>query len=162
MPGPHDVHPHHDALRRELRGWFTTSAPDIGYFVSEHWYGYLTEPENAYGARLILDVEEGKRVSEALEEARRAWPNERISIWVDDRERVRLLDGPLRELGYLPTKATTHLALVDRLDASEGPEDLVIEGVDPRDLERWATVKLQSFDNVEHNPSSARLSAEIA
>src|SRR5579863_5641158 len=162
MPGLNDLHPHHDALHRELRGWFTTSAPDIGYFVSERWYGYLTDPGSAYGARLILDVAEGEQVSEAVIDATRAWPKERISIWVDDRDRVRRLDGALRKLGYRPAKATTHLALVDRLEASKGPEDLVIEGVDPSDLERWATVKLQSFENVEQIPSPERLSAEIA
>ena len=155
------VHPEHDALQRELRSWFTNSAPTIGYFVSKHWYGYLTEPDSCFGARLILDVEEAEQVPEALAEAKSACPNQEITIWVDDRERVRRLDRSLRELGCRPAKATTHLALVGRLNTRKGPENLEIKTVDPLDLESWATVKLQSFDDVETNPSPERLSTEI-
>jgi hypothetical protein len=34
------IHPEHDAVAQEVSGWFTASAPEIAYEVSEHWYGY--------------------------------------------------------------------------------------------------------------------------
>lgn len=37
------AHPEHDAVAHEVSGWFTASAPEIGYEVSEHWYGYQSE-----------------------------------------------------------------------------------------------------------------------
>jgi GNAT superfamily N-acetyltransferase len=65
------VHPEHEAVAREVGGWFTTSAPEIGYEVSEHWYGYQSDlsPDEA---RVILRMDEPGRVPAALADARAA------------------------------------------------------------------------------------------
>lgn len=62
------AHPEHDALAREVRGWFTTSAPGIGYEVSEHWFGHLGNLGPAQ-ARVILGIDAREEVPAALASA---------------------------------------------------------------------------------------------
>jgi GNAT superfamily N-acetyltransferase len=155
------VHPEHDAVAREVGGWFTSSAPEIGYEVSEHWYGYRSDLSPGQ-ARVILRVDEPDRVPAALADARAAGGTCALTIWVDDRERAARLDAALRRSGAQPGEATTHLALAGPLTGRTGPEHLVIKSIDDASLEEWATVKLQSFGDTESAPAPDRLAQEIA
>jgi GNAT superfamily N-acetyltransferase len=142
-------------------GWFTTPAPEIGYEVSEHWYGYQSDLDPGR-ARVILRVDEPDRVPAALADARAASGTRALTIWVDDRERAARLDTALRRSGGQPGEATTHLALVGPLTGRAGPEHLVIKRIDDASLEEWARVKLQSFGDTESAPAPDRLAQEIA
>ena len=155
------VHPEHDAVAQEVAGWFTTSAPEIGYEVSEHWYGYQSELSLSQ-ARVILRIDESDQVQAALADASVASGMRALTIWVDDRERAARLDIALRDRGGQPREATTHLALVGPVTGRAGPEHLVIERIDDAGLEEWATVKLQSFGDTESAPAPDRLAQEIA
>ena len=155
------VHPEHDAVAREVRGWFTTSAPEIGYEVSEHWYGYQSDLSPVQ-ARVILRVDEPDQVPAALADASVASGMSALTIWVDDRERAARLDVALRDRGCQPREATTHLALVGPVTGRAGPGHLVIERIDDASLEKWATVKLQSFGDTESAPAPDRLAQEVA
>ncbi len=148
-------------MAREIRGWFTTSAPEIGYEVGEHWYGYLSEISETT-ARLILVIDDPGRVPAALAEARSASGNRELTIWVDDRERAARLDGALRDAGCQPDQATTHLALVGAMARWAGPENLVVETIGEARLEEWATVKLRCFGDTEAAPPPDRLAGEVA
>ena len=74
-------------MAREVSGWFTTSAPEIGYEVSGHWYGYQAGLGPAQ-ARVILRVDDPGQVPAALADARAAGGARTLTIWVDDRERA--------------------------------------------------------------------------
>jgi ribosomal protein S18 acetylase RimI-like enzyme len=156
------VHPDHDELTRELRRWFTTSAPEIGYRVEELWCGHLSELGGDMGARLLLGVATPDQVPAALDDARKVCGSQEITVWVDDRARAARLDEALRSCGCQPGTATTHLALVGPMADQRGPEHLVIENVGQAGLAEWATVKLQCFGDTESPPAQERLAIEIA
>jgi GNAT superfamily N-acetyltransferase len=158
---PARVHPEHDAVAREIRGWFTASAPEIGYEVGEHWFGYLSELGETT-ARVILLIDDPGRVPAALAEARAASGKGELTIWVDDRERAARLDAALRDCGGQTDHATTHLALVGALAGQAGPEDLLIETIGEDRLEEWAAVKLRCFSDTEAAPPAGRLASEVA
>lgn len=155
------THPEHDAVAHEVSGWFTTPAPEIGYEVSEHWYGYQGDL-GPTESRVILRVDEPEHVRAALADARAASGRAELTIWVDNRARAARLDAALRDGGCQPGDATTHLALVGPMTGRTGPQHLLIESVDDASLEEFATVKLQSFDDTESAPAPDRLASEIA
>ncbi|MGA8459456.1 MAG: hypothetical protein WB800_28935 [Streptosporangiaceae bacterium] len=154
------AHPEHDAVAREVSGWFTASAPEIGYEVSNRWYGYQSDLGSGQG-RVILRVGEPGQVSAALADAAAGGAGT-LTIWVDDRERAARLDGALRSAGCRPGDATTHLALVGPMTGRTDPGGLVVQSVDEAGLAEWATVKLQSFGDTESAPSPERLAEEVA
>ena len=155
------AHPEHDAVASEVSGWFTASAPEIGYEVSENWYGYQSDLGSGQ-ARVILRVAEPGQVPAALADAAAAGGAGTLTIWVDDRHRAARLDGALRSAGCRPGDATTHLALVGPMTGRPDPGRLVVQSVDEAGLAAWATVKLQSFGDTESAPAPERLAEEVA
>ena len=146
------AHPHHDALVDELRRWFTSSAPEINYVVTEQWYGYLSNPDGPTGTRLILTLDDPTLVAPALRDARDVCLEQEITIWVDDRRRFRTLDGALRRAGCQAVKATTHLALVGPIRVVRAPADLQFDDVDHVNLHEWAETKIRCFENSDAAP----------
>jgi GNAT superfamily N-acetyltransferase len=155
-------HQDHDALAHELRSWFTNSSPEIAYEVTQHWYGFLSNPEGPIGPRLTLNIDDPSRVAAALLEAGSSCGGQVLTVWVDDRERWAQLDGTLQVAGCRPVKATTHLALVGSLKLQPGPLNLHIEDVDDEHLEEWAITKIKCFDDREEQPSRERITAEMS
>jgi GNAT superfamily N-acetyltransferase len=147
-------------VAREVRSWFTTPAPEIGYQVSEHWYGHLSNLSPAR-ARVILTIDAPGQVPAALAEASSACGHRALTIWVDDRDRAALLGPALGASGCQISDATTHLALVGRMTGRARPDGLVVASIGEDRLAEWATVKLQCFDDTEHAPSPDRLAAEV-
>jgi ribosomal protein S18 acetylase RimI-like enzyme len=155
------AHPEHDDVADEVRGWYTTSAPEIGYEVGTHWYGYHSDLSPTR-ARVILRIDRPDQVPAALADARTASGMRALTIWVDDRQRAGRLDAALRRGECQPGEATTHLALVGAMTGHSGPERLVIQAIGEASLEEWATVKLQSFGDTESAPAPDRLAQEVA
>jgi hypothetical protein len=155
------VHAHHAAVAAEIRGWFTTSAPEIGYQVEEHWFGHLADV-GAGAARLVLGVDDPARIAAAVTAAQAARPAVPLVIWVDDRARADRLDAALVGRGCVCGDATTHLALVGPLTAATGPATLEVEAVPAESLEEWASVKLRGFADSEEPPAPARVVEEVA
>jgi GNAT superfamily N-acetyltransferase len=153
-------HPEHDAVAEEVRGWFTASAPEIGYEVSEHWYGFQSDVGPGQ-TRVILRVGEPGQVPAALADAAASAAGS-LTIWVDDRERATRLDEALCSAGCRPGDATTHLALAGPMTGRTDPGRLVVQSVDETGLAAWATVKLQSFGDTESAPAPDRLAEEVA
>lgn len=159
------AHPDHDAVAQEVRGWFITPAPEIGYQVSRHWYGHLA-PLSDTETRLILDIDAAGQVPAALAEAMAAGRAGRLTVWVTDRDRAARLDPTLRDSGCQPGEATTHLALVGPVLVNTGadpagPRTLVVRSAGPDGLADWARLKLQCFDDTESPPAPDRLAAEV-
>lgn len=148
-------------MAQEVRGWFTASAPEIGYQVSEHWYGCRADLSRAQ-TRIILRINQPDQVPAALADATADSGGRTLTIWVDDRRRAARLDAALRHNGCQPDEATTHLALVGTMRGHAGPEHLMIETIDNARLEEWATVKLQSFGDSEAAPAPDQLAQEVA
>jgi ribosomal protein S18 acetylase RimI-like enzyme len=155
------AHPEHDAVAAVVRGWYTTSTPEIGSDVSDQWYGYRSDLGPTQ-SRVILRVDEPDQVPAALADARADSGPGTLTIWVDDRDRAARLDAALHHSGCRVGYATTTLALVGSLTCRPGPEHLVIEGIDETRFEEWATVKLQSFGDTESAPAPDQLTGQVA
>ncbi len=153
-------HPDHDAVAAEVRSWFRTSLPEIGFVVEERWFGVLSEL-GADEVRVILDVAAPEDVAPALADLAFREPASATTLWVDDPARDVLLRGALEAAGYRTTTATTHLALVGAIAAEAGPDGLVLEQVGPDRLEEWASVKLRCFGDTEDEPRAEQLAAEV-
>ena len=122
------VHPERDALGLELRRWFTSSEPALGYVVTKHPYGFQSDPGGVVGARVVLTVDDPGDVPNALADARHRSGGP-ITVWVDDRARCARLDRSLRDAGCRPIKSVTHLALVGSLSARPGPASLTVHDI---------------------------------
>jgi hypothetical protein len=155
------IHPAHDALAQEVRSWFTLSYPEIGLQVAHHWFGTLSDLGDTE-TRLLLAVDEPGLVASALAEARAASGDRTLIMWVDEHARALRLEQALLDSGCRRGEATVHLALVGEYLGQTGPDGLLVERVTEDGLERWARVKLQSFDDAESEPTLERLGAEVA
>lgn len=143
-----------------MRGWFTTSAPAIGYEVAERPYGFLGR--TVRGTRLILRLDSPEDIACVLADAAAFASGADLVVWVDDRTRAVALGPGLAAAGWRAGAATTHLALVGDLQARDGPEDLVVTRIGDERLEEWARVKLQAFSDSEETPSDDALERETA
>jgi GNAT superfamily N-acetyltransferase len=155
------VHPERDALGLELRRWFTSSEPALGYVVTKHPYGFQSDPGGVVGARVVLTVDDPGDVPNALADARHRSGGP-ITVWVDDRARCARLDRSLRDAGCRPIKSVTHLALVGSLSARPGPASLTVHDIGLESLEEWVVTKLKSFGNSEATPADERIHREMA
>ena len=152
----------HDAVSREVRGWYTSSIPEIGLNGTTHWFGFAVMT-GANEARVVLSIADPAEVPVALAAARDACPASSFVIMVDDRERTARLDPALREHGCVYTQSTTYLALTGPMSSpASGPDRLDIAVIGAQDFETWARVKLQSFDDSEDDPAPEAIAAEVA
>ena len=155
-------HPAHSAIGATLRSWHTSSVPEAGIVVTETWYGYLSNADGEDTPRVILTIDRPEDVPMALDAVTAEQGAGKYSVWVMDRGQDARLDAALRAAGCGPRRATTHLSLVGRLDAREGPEDLVLVDVGPSELEEWARVKVRCFESAEDAPTPPQLARELA
>jgi hypothetical protein len=155
------LHPRHDELAEELRGWYRASVPSMGITVHDTWYGYLSDADGADAPRLLLTVDDADCIDDVLREtaALRAGGG---TIWVDDRARAAALEPALVTAGCRLVRSTTCLALVGPVRAELGPSALTVEVVDDARLATWASVKLRGFADSEDEPSAEAVRRELA
>jgi GNAT superfamily N-acetyltransferase len=158
-----DRHPDHDAVRREVRRWYTESVPEIGLSVVAEHYGFLTGGSSKDRRRLLLTVESPDAVAPALDSAAEFFGSFDFEIWVDDRARVDRLAGALGAAGWEPGLATTTLALLGPVRAGPGPEGLALEDVSSvTQLEEWSATKIRGFADDEAPPTAEQVAGEVA
>lgn len=155
-------HPEHDAVSHEVRRWYTSAVPEIGLDGATHWFGFAAMI-GADRARVVLSIADPTEVPAALAAARDACPATNVMIMVDDRERAARLDPALREHGCAYNESTTYLALTGPMASpAPKPDRLETTVIGTSDLETWARVKLQSFDDSEDDPAAEAVAAEVA
>jgi hypothetical protein len=160
MTAPTSTHPAHDEVAAELRGWFTTSTPELGITVEDAWFGYVSDADGAGYPRVLLTIDDPDEVVRALESVRRIRSAEGFGIWIDDRDRASRLEDALVAAACRPVKSTTHLALVGEVRADPGPDDLEVHVVEEANLGTWASVKLRAFGDTEELPGARQLDRE--
>jgi hypothetical protein len=155
-------HPDHDAVAEVVRGWYTSSSPEIGITAIHEDFGFLCNSDRAAFRRPVLTVNDPGLVEEALRAAAEFYGGSDFEVWVDDRLRAERLDAGLSALGVHKCRDTVVLALVGAVRAEAGPRGLIIEEVvDSEGLVDWARVKLQGFADGEELPPPDRLREEV-
>ena len=149
-------------MHREVRSWYTASAPEIGLSIIAEAYGFLTDWDWSGRKRLVLTVESPDRVAPALAEAADFYGTPEFEVWVEGRSRADRLTAALSSVGMMPAHATVTLALVGPVGADPGPDGLAVEEVvDEEQLKEWATTKIQGFadDDALPPPSGSKASS---
>ncbi len=156
-------HPEHDAVRAEVRSWYTASTPEIGFSVVPASYGFLSDAEGRPGSRrLVMTVDAIGEVAPALAAARAFYGASGFDVWLDDRVRAERLTPTLVAAGYAPVQDTVVLARVGPVLADRGPGHLEVEEcTDQGGLAAWVRVKLQGFADDEGAPDPDRERREL-
>jgi hypothetical protein len=156
-------HPEHDAVSREVKSWYTSSAPEIGLSAVEAPYGQLTYSDRTGAKRLLLTVDAPGGVATALAAASEFYKHSSFEVRVDDRARAERLTDALWAAGWRPAADTVVLALVGELKSRPGPPGLTIEEVlDVDGLRQWAAVKLRGFGVGDRPTADGELETELA
>lgn len=156
------IHPQHDAVAEEYRGWYTNSAVEIDLIVHDHWFGFLSERRGPLACRLTLEVDEPRDVERAINEARVLAGPGPLQLRVDDRRRDELIGPAVERCGARSARRVITLALVGEMQGASGPENLFVLPVSPNGFEIYATVKLLAFNDDETLPPIEDITAEAA
>jgi hypothetical protein len=153
----------HDELKQTVRSWYVGATPEIGIRSTEVAWGFLVSSDRTDMRRAVLTTDSPSLVAQALGEAVDCFGNDAFDVWVDDRERARLLTPALAADGFETVQDTVVLALVGAVRAEVAPGGLTVEDVaDPDGLNEWVRVKLQGFANSEEPPEPDQLQQDAS
>lgn len=157
-------HPEHERLRQEVRSWFTTSRPDLGYHVERRRFGFYrhrTVPPDM--SLIVVDSLTPNEAREFVGDARGYFSNRPVEIWVDDRALDAAVGPALLAAGCSQERANVSLAHVGaRPQIVPLPPDVSVEAITPETLMDYALVKLKGFANSEDAPPADTLEHELA
>ncbi len=154
-------HPAHDAIAATVRGWFSASAPEMGYEKKQRRYGVYGRHATAGNEVLIRQLTPAE-VPALLADAREYFGPTSLRLYIEDPALDAQLRAALLAAGCVVFEAQSYLAHVGPLPIAAPVPDLTIEDVTPTTLETWAITKLQGFTEDDALPSAADLAAQVA
>ena len=156
-------HPQHDLLCAEVRSWYRTSAPELGYLVEHRDFGfYGRQRGNPHSARIIIERPCPNEIEVLQADARKFFGDVEIDIWIDDPEIDAALGPALLRAGCHLRGATAYLAHVGEPPGVKPLPNVFLEPVSAALLKEFAVVKLKGFGNTEDPPSAGRVAQEVA
>lgn len=160
-------HSEYDRVVDEVRSWYRTSFPEMGYHVERRRFGFYGRNKSLRdSARIVVEGLTQSEVPEFLEDARHYFDEHQhglaVDIWLDDQGADSALGPSLVEGGCSRGGATIYLAYVgSRPQVPERP-DVRIEPVTDATLTDFATVRLKGFANSENAPPDEQVEREVA
>jgi GNAT superfamily N-acetyltransferase len=151
-------HVEHDLLVEEVRSWYRTSFPEMGYHVERRRFGFYGKA----GGRIVVDALTPREIPAFLEDARRYFGPRSVEIWLDNEDADRALSADLVASGCDRRNATVYLAHVGARPKLPAQSDLRIEPVSAATLTEFAIVRLKGFANSENQPSDDQIEREVA
>ena len=156
-------HPEHDGLREEVRLWYRTSIPELGYDVAQRQLGsYRRRIGDPDSGLIIVDAMPPDAVPEFLADASSYFGNRAVNIWIDNKDLDATLGPALIAAGASADKANTHLTHVgprpDRFELA----GIIVEQVTADTLKDYVLVKLKGFANSEDASPSDDVEKELA
>jgi GNAT superfamily N-acetyltransferase len=160
-------HAEHDRVAEEVRSWYRTSFPEMGYRVERRRFGFYGRNDSSPGTgRIVVEVLTLRDVPEFLEDARQHFDAHQqataIDIWLDDEGLDRTVGPGLVAAGCFRQSATIYLAHVGSRPTVPERPDVTIETVSADTLTDFATVRLKGFANSENQPSEEQIAREVA
>jgi GNAT superfamily N-acetyltransferase len=154
-------HPNHDELVQVVRGWYTESAPEMGYLVEAREFGFYMRNVNApsFGSVVLRELPPA-RVPELLADLRAYYGPVPVSIQIDDRELEARVGGALVAGGFAKGADNVYLAHVGDAPHDPQPQALKLEPVDSAGVEEYVLTKLRGFANLETDPSPDQVTNE--
>lgn len=156
------LHPDHDAVAQTVRGWFTYSAPEMGYQREQRRFGVYGRHPSA-GDEVMIRQLAPSDVPEFLADVRDYFSGAPVRLYVED----RALDETLRPIltsqaGCVADERQGYLAHVGPLPTASIPPLLTLEDVTPAMLETWVITKLQGFADSDERPAEDTIAAQMA
>ena len=155
-------HPDHDAIAQTVRGWFTESAPEMGYQREQRRFGVFGRHPSA-GDEVLIRQLAPDEVPAFLADVRGYFGSAPVRLYIED----RALDAALRatltaQAGCVAEERQGYLAHVGPLPTATTPPQVTLEDVTPATLEAWVVTKLQGFANSEERPAEDAITAQMA
>jgi GNAT superfamily N-acetyltransferase len=151
-------HAEHDRLVEEVRSWYRTSFPKMGYHVERRRCGFYGRA----AGRIVVDALTPGEIPEFLEDARRYFGDRSAEIWLENERDDRALGVGLVAAGCARQNATVYLAHVGSRPKPRAQSDVNIEPVHAETLTEFAIVRLKGFANSERQPSNEQIAREVA
>lgn len=156
-------HRDHDRLRAEVRSWYRTSMPELGYQAVQRRFGsYRRHAENPDSGLIIVDAMTPDEVPQFLADAVSYFENGAVNIWLDDKDLDAALGPALVAAGALKDTANTHLAHVGLRPERFQSSAVTVEAVTADTLMDYLLVKLKGFANSEDAPAADDVEKELA
>src|SRR5713226_4654885 len=93
-------HPEHDRVREEVRSWYRTSFPHLGYHTEHRRFGfYRRHSEHPDSGLIIVEVLRPDEVAGFLADASSYFDNRAVHIWIDDKDLDAALGPALVAMG---------------------------------------------------------------
>lgn len=155
-------HPDHDAIAQTVRGWFTESAPEMGYQREQRRFGVYGRHPSA-GDEVMIRQLAPDEVSVFLADLRNYFGGASVRLYIED----RALDAMLRpaltaQVGCVADERQVYLAHVGPLPTATIPPQMTLEDVTPATLEAWVITKLQGFADSDERPADDDIAAQMA
>jgi len=146
-------HPEHDRLREEVRSWYRTSIPELGYRVERRRFGsYRRHAEDPDSGLIIVAGLEPDEVPQFLADASSYFDNRTVNIWIEDSKLDANLGPALVAAGASKDKANSHLTHVGPCPERLQLTGVTVEQVTADTLKDYVLVKLKGFANSEDAP----------
>jgi hypothetical protein len=156
-------HPEHDRLREEVRSWYRTSTPELGYHVVQRRFGaYRRHAEDPHSGLIIVDAMSPDEVPEFLADASSYFDSRVVNIWIEERNLDATLGPALIAAGVSADKENTHLAHVGPRPERFQLPGITVERVTADRLMDYVLLKLKGFANSEDAPSVEDVEKELA
>lgn len=155
------LHPDHAAIAATVRGWFTNSAPEMGYQREQRRFGVYGRSATA-GDEALIRALSPAQVSEFLADARDYFHGGPVRLYIEDRTLDAQLRPALLAQGCAAVDTQSYLAHVGPLPTATPPADLALEDVARAGLETWVVTKLQGFANDDTRPDESEIAAQVA
>ncbi|MGC2301741.1 GNAT family N-acetyltransferase [Candidatus Binatus sp.] len=156
-------HPEHDRLREEVRSWYRTSIPELGYHAEQRRFGsYRRHAEDPDSGLIVVDNLSPDEVPEFLADANSYFDNRVVNIWIEDKKHDATLGPALVAAGASKLKANVHLAHVGLRPERFHPTGVTIERVTANTLMDYVLVKLKGFASSEDAPPVEEVEEELA
>jgi ribosomal protein S18 acetylase RimI-like enzyme len=158
-------HPDHDAIAQTVRGWFTDSAPEMGYQREQRRFGVYGRHPSA-GDEVMIRQLAPDEVPAFLADVRGYFGGAPVRLYIED----RALDAGLRaaltaQAGCVAEGRQGYLAHVGPLPTAATPPQVMLEDVTPATpatLEAWVITKAQGFADSEERPAEDAIAAQMA
>lgn len=150
-------HPAHTQIHKAVRAWFHEPFDDMGYRAERRSWGTYWSNGCVYTPGFPA-----RHLARFLDAVRSYYPErDGVDICLDSRAADQALGPALRAAGYTPGETDVFLAHVGALPAVRHVPALYIEPVDATNVDVFARVRLQAFENTEDVADAGRLDQEI-
>lgn len=154
-------HPDHDAIAAEVRSWYLTAHPDMGYTAEPRWFGVVrTQPDSGFASATVTDLAPSD-VERFVAELRRTFPDRDALVQVvRPAASAPGLHDALIHAGLERESETTYLVHTGEPPTGPPPAGFAFEPIDRAGIDEFSSIKLRGFASSEDDPSAADLARE--